>query len=81
MSEHQERAGPEVRLDLGVVDGLLGRVGDEEHHHVGLADGRSDGRDAEPGVLGQLPALRALGEADHDIHARVAQVLRVGVAL
>jgi hypothetical protein len=46
VGEHQQLAIAEVRRDLGVVDGLLGRVGDQDHDHVRDPDGVRDVRDA-----------------------------------
>ena len=81
MGEHQQLPGPEVGLDLAVVDRLLERVGDGDHDHVGLLHGVGDGRDLEARGLGDRAALGAVREADDHAHARVAKVLRVGMAL
>ena len=81
VGEHQQLPGPQVRRDLGVVDRLLGRVGDEDHDDVGLADGVGDVGDAQPGLLDEGPALRARSEPDHDVDPALAEVQGVGMAL
>ena len=81
MGEHQELAGPEVRRDLRVVDRLLGGVRDEDHDHVGRADGVRDVGDPQPGLLGERPALRTRREPDDDVDARLVEVQGVGMAL
>ena len=79
--EHQQLAGPQVRGDVGVVDGLLGRVRHEDHHDVRGLDGVRDVRHAQAGLLRQRTALRARGEPDDDVHAGLVEVQRMGVAL
>ena len=79
--EHQQLAGPQVRGDVGVVDGLLGRVRHEDHHDVRGLDRVRDVRHAQAGLFRQRTALRPRGEPDDDVHARLMQVQRVGVAL
>ena len=74
VGEHQQLAGPKVRLDLRVVDGLLGRIGDEDHDDVGRANRVGHAHDPQPGLLGKGPALRALGQPDDDVDARFVEV-------
>ena len=81
MREHQQLAGPQVGLDLRVVDRLLGGVRDGDHDHVGGLDRVGDVLDPEARGLGEGAALGARGEADDDVDAAVAQVQGVGVAL
>ena len=50
VGKHQQLAGPQVRLDLGVVDRLLGCVGHEDHDDVRVAHGVGNVGHAEPGV-------------------------------
>ena len=71
----------EVRLDRLGVELALRRVGRQHHDQVGL--GRGLGRREHPQalVLGLGPALGALGQADPDVDAGVAQRQRVRVAL
>ena len=73
--------GPQVRGDLGVVDGLLGGVGDEDHDHVGGLDRVGDVDDREPGILREGAALRSGREPDDDVDPGLVEVERVGVAL
>ena len=61
--EHQQLAGPQVGLDLGVVDRLLGGVGDRDHDHVGGLDGLGDVLDPQPRRLGERAALASPGRA------------------
>ena len=73
--------GPEVGRDLGVVDGLLLGVGDEDHDRVGGRDRLGHGRHPKSRLGGQGATLGRLLEPDDDVDAGVAQVQRVGVAL
>ena len=56
-------------------------VGREDHDQVGLLDRLGRRQHAQALGLGLGPALRALGQADADVDAGVAQGQRVGVAL
>ena len=64
VGEHEQRVGAQVGLDLGVVDGLLDRVRDGDHDHVGDLGGLGDGHDLEARGLGERAALGARGQAD-----------------
>jgi hypothetical protein len=79
--EHQQLAGPEVRLDVLLVDGLLRRVRHQEHDHIRVGDGLGDAGDPQLRRLGQRPALGALRQPDDHVEPGIAQVQRVGVAL
>ena len=57
VGEHEQRAGAEVGRDLGVVDGLLLGVGDQDHDRVGAGHGLGHGGHAEARLGGQGPAL------------------------
>ena len=81
MGEHQELARPEVRRDLRVVNGLLGRVRHEDHDHVGRADGVGHVGHGEAGVGGQRAALRSGRQAHHDLNPGFVEVPGMGVAL
>ena len=81
VGEHQQLAGAQVRRDLRVVDRLLGGVRDEDHDHVGGLDGVGDVGDAQPGLLGEGPALRSRRQPDDDVDARLVEVQGVGMAL
>ena len=81
VGEHQEVAGPQVRADLGVVDRLLGGVGDQDHDHVGGLDRVGDVHDPQAGVLGERAALGAGREPDDDVDPALVEVQGVGVAL
>ena len=69
VGEHQELARLQVGQDLGVVDGLLARVGHRDHDHVRRAHRVGHVGDPEPGVGGERALLGAGREADHDVHA------------
>ena len=81
VGEHQQVAGPQVRLDLRVVDGLLGGVGDEDHDHVGGLDRVGDVGDPQARVRGERPALGSRRQPDDDVDAGFVEVQGVGVAL
>jgi hypothetical protein len=71
----------QVRVDLIGEDLRLGGVRGEQHDHVGPF-GDLGGRSHDQALLFDLrPALRALAQADADVHPGVAQGKRVGVAL
>jgi hypothetical protein len=81
VGEHQEVARPEVWPDLGVVDGLLSGVGNEDHHHVGGLHGVGDIRDLETRLLGEPAALGAWRQPDDHIDPALVQVQRVRMPL
>ena len=81
VGEHQQLARPQVRRDIGVVDRLLGGVGDQDHDDVGRADRVPDIAHPQAGLLRQRSALRGRLQADHDVDPALAQVLGVGMAL
>ena len=70
VGEHQQLAGAQVRRDLRVVDGLLGRVGDQDHDHVGGLDRLGDVRDAQARLGRERAALGARRQPDDDVDAR-----------
>ena len=77
----QQVAGPEVRLDVAGVDVALNLVGQEDVDEVAGLGGLR-GRDRLEAVLnGQVVVRRARPLTDHDVAARVAQVLGLGVPL
>ena len=79
--EREGLARGELVLDAVVVDAALVLVGREDHDDVGPLGGVGDGLDLEAVVLRLGGRLRAVLERDDDLDARVAQVLRVRVAL
>ena len=81
VGEHQQVAGPQVRGDRRVVDGLLGRVRDQDHDHVGGPNGLVDVHDPQAGIGDELAALRRRREAHDDIDAALVEVERMRVAL
>ena len=81
VGEHDELAGPEVRRDLGVVDGLLAGVGDEDHHGVRGLDRVGHVGDPQARLLGQRPALRPGRQPDDHLDPRLVEVQRMGMAL
>ncbi len=81
MAEEEGVARLQVRLDGLLVHVALDRVRHQDHDDVGLGGGLGRGDDAQAGLLRLGTGLRALQEADTDVHARVAQRQRVGVAL
>jgi hypothetical protein len=81
VGEHQRVARLEVRRDVLLVDLALDRVGQRHHDHVGFGAGFGVAQHAQPVGFGLGPALAARVETDAHIHAAVAQVERMGVAL
>ena len=81
MRKRQRRSLLDVRLDVFAVDlgDLL--VGQQDHDHVGLLHGVRHFGDFQAGLLDLGPARAALAQADHDLDARIVQVLRVRMAL
>ena len=67
-----------MRLGVDVALVLVGREDDDD---VGPRRGIGDALDLEAGLLGLGRRLRVLLEADDDLDTRVAEVLRVRVAL
>ena len=81
VGEQDERAGPQVRGDVRVPGGLLGRVRDGDHHDVGPGDCRAGVEHLEAGLLGKRPALRARRQPDDHPDPGLVEVLGVGVPL
>ena len=81
MGEHQELPGTQVRRDLGVVDGLLRRVRDEDHDDVGRLDRVGDIGDPQARLLGVGTALGPGGQPDDDVDPALVQVQRVRMPL
>jgi hypothetical protein len=81
VAEDESLALGEVRGDVVGVQVALALVGREDDDHVGPRRGLGTGENREAGLLGLRLRLRALLQADDDLDARVAQVLRVRVAL
>ncbi len=78
----ERAAGFQVALDIVFPDPGLMFIGREDHQHIGPLRGRRVGQHLEPGVLRLLGGGRTLAQSDGDFgHARIAQVLRMGVAL
>ena len=82
VGEHQRRALLHVLGEVVVIDVALQFVGREHHHHVGPFGGFRHFHDLELLAFGLFDAGRALAQRDRDLlHARIAQVERVGMAL
>ena len=80
--EHQRRALLHVAGEVVAIDVALQFVGREHHHHVGPFGGLGDFHDLEFLGLGLFDAAGTFAQPDRDLlHAAVAQVERVGVAL
>ena len=81
MSEGQSSARLQVRLDFFLVDLGLVLIRQQDHHHVSLGDGVTDGLDFQTLLLGVLHGLGGRAQADDDVHTGFTQVQRVGVTL
>ena len=81
MREEHRRTRLEARCDLFLPHTLLHVIWDEHRDDLRAADGVGNRRDLEPGFLGRRARRASVPEADDDLHARVAQVERVRVAL
>ena len=81
VSESQRAAFLQVRRDLALVDVGLLLVRNQDHRDVRLLDGLGHRQNLQAVGLRRRLGLRALIEADDDVHAAVLQVQRVGVAL
>jgi hypothetical protein len=79
--EHQEVAGAEIRLYGFAEQRGLAHVRREHDDDVRLPDGVGHVEDAQAVPLRLRPGLAAGVEADPDVDAGVAKVLRVGVPL
>ena len=77
----QSGARLQIRLDLGLVDGGLILVRQQDHHHIRFGGGVGHGLDLQALLLGVFHGLRGRTQADDDIHTGIAQVQRVGVTL
>jgi hypothetical protein len=81
VGEHERLAGPQVRLDVRLVDARHVLVGDQQHDHVGPFGGLADVHHGEPGVLGLGAAGGPGTEPDHHLDTRFPQVVGMGVTL
>jgi hypothetical protein len=81
VAEEQRVAVLEVVLHGLLVDRRLQRVRHQHHDHVGLGGRLGRGDHAHALLLGPDTGLRAFVQADADVHARVTQRQRVGMAL
>jgi hypothetical protein len=82
VGEHQRGALLDVGgFDVVLVDGGDLLVGQQDHDDVGGLHGVGHFGDLQAGLLDLGPGGAALAQADHDLHAAVVQVLRVGMAL
>ena len=80
--EHQRRALFHVGREMLLVHVGLQLVGHQHHDDVGPLGGLGDVHDLDLFLLGLLRRSRALAERDDDVlHARVAEVQHVGMAL
>ena len=77
----QRLAGRDFRANVVLEDAPLLFIGDEQHDHVGLTRGIGHFGYLQARLLGRIPGLRALVEADHDVEAGVVRVPGVRVAL
>src|SRR3954452_1848172 len=81
MGEEHRGAGFEVGLDLALVDALLHVVGKEDRDELCALHSCGDGFHREPGFLRGAPRIAPETQPDLDLHAGVAQVERMGMAL
>ena len=81
VGEQQGLAGPQMGLDIPFVHGSLMFVRQQDHDHVGLFGGLGGGKGLEAVLLGKLVIGTAGALADDDVDARIAQILRMGMAL
>ena len=81
VAEEQRVAVLEVRLDVLGEDLGLARVGREQHDDVGPLGGLGVRHDLEALLLRLLARLGALTQANHNLHARIPQVLGVSMPL
>ena len=81
MREQEQVAGRDAVLDLVLPDLGLLLVRQQDHHDVALAGGVGDVENRQPLCLSLLAAGRVGPQPDHDVHAGVLQVERVGVTL
>jgi len=81
VGEGQHRALLGVRRDVFVVDLGDVLVRQQDHDDVGGLDGVVHFGHFQAGLLNLVPRGAALAQADGDVDARIAQVLRVRVAL
>jgi len=81
VGEAQGLAGGEVGGDEAVVDVGLHFVGQGDDDQVGLLHGFVDGHRLEAGFDGEAVIGAAFTLCDNDLHARIAEILGMGVAL
>ena len=79
--ECQRRTLLQIGLDVAVIDGGDGLVGEQHHHDIGAGHGLADFLDLEPGLLRLVPGSAALAQANRHLDARLAQILRMRMAL
>ena len=81
VAEEQGIAGLQVRCDVLGVDVTLDLVRGQHHDQIGFGDGLGNAEHAQALGLRLLAGLGTFLESNADVHARVAQAQRVGVAL
>ena len=81
VTEEQGVARLQVGLNVLGEDLRLGGIRSQQHDDVGPLGGLRVGEDLEAGLFGLHARLGAFTQTDSNLNARVAQVLRVGVAL
>ena len=81
VAEQQSIAVRQVRLDLFLVHLGLGGVRDQHHDDIGPGGGVRIGQHLETGLFGFFGGLGALTQANHNLHARIPQVLGVSMPL
>ena len=80
--EHQSFARRQMRARFRVcIEIALDMIRDQNHHHVGGLGGVADWREPSARRLRPWPRSCFQVQPDHDVHAAVAQIQRVGVAL
>jgi hypothetical protein len=79
--EHERLAFGHVRRDFLGVQVALDVIGDQNHYEVSRFGGFGYGQDFQARGYGFRNALAAARQPDNHVHAAIAQVERVGVAL
>ena len=79
--ERQGVAGLQVRGNLVCIGLCLQLIGNQDHDEVGLFGSLLGGHDLEARILGLLPGLGALTQADAHVDAAVGKVQRMGMPL
>ena len=81
VGEHQSLTLGHVRRDFARVQIALDMIRDQDHHHIGGLRGVGGGKNLEPGRFRLGRALASFVQSNHYVHAAIAQIERVGVAL